>query len=47
MQERFSSAAKVSLPKKIMPLRGLDASCQSDQRSENRIKLESEYSDIP
>jgi hypothetical protein len=48
MQEKFSSGAKMSLPKKIMPLRGvLEFSCRSDQRSDNKVKAESCYSDIP
>ena len=48
MQEKFSSGAKMSLPKKIMPLRGvLEFSYPSDQKSNNKIKVESCYSEIP
>jgi len=48
MQEKFSTGAKMSLPKKIMPLKGiLEFSCPSDQRSSNKIKVESCLSDIP
>ena len=47
MQEKFSIGTKMSLPKKIMPLRGvLEFSCPSDQRSDNKIKVESCYSEI-
>lgn len=49
MQEKFSSGAKMNLPKKIMPLRGvLEFSCPSEQRSENKNKVEGScLSDIP
>jgi len=48
MQEKFSSGAKMNLPKKIIPLKGvLELSSPSERRSGDKIKLESFYSDIP
>lgn len=38
----------MNLPKKIIPLKGvLELSTPSERKSENKIKLESFYSEIP